>query len=49
MDEILNKYPLLKDHNVSRETLLEFESFIGMLKKKMKKLTSLAKKQLKMQ
>ena len=34
MEEILNKYPLLKDQNVPRETLLEFESFIAMLQKK---------------
>ena len=33
MEEILNKYPLLKDQNVPRETLLEFESFIVMLQK----------------
>jgi len=33
MNEILNKYPLLKDQNVPRETLLDFETFIGMLQK----------------
>ena len=33
MDEILNKYPLLKDQNVPRETFLDFESFITMLQK----------------
>ena len=33
MDEILNKYPLLKDQNVPRETLIDFESFIAMLQK----------------
>jgi len=43
MDEILNKYPLLKDHNVSRETLLEFESFIGMLKKKNEEINIISK------
>ncbi len=48
MEEIFKKYPLLKYQNVPRETLLEFESFIAMLQKKMKKLTSLAKKQPKM-
>jgi len=32
MEEILNKYPLLKDQNVPRETLIEFEDFISMLK-----------------
>jgi 16S rRNA (guanine527-N7)-methyltransferase len=34
MEEILKKYPLLKDHNVSRETFIDFESFITMLQKK---------------
>ena len=33
MEEILNKYPLLKNENVSRETFIEFESFISMLQK----------------
>ena len=33
MQEILKKYPLLKDINVSRETFMDFESFIGMLQK----------------
>ena len=33
MEEIFNKYPLLKNYNVPRETLLEFEMFIGMLQK----------------
>ena len=33
MEEILQKYPLLKDQNVPRETFLEFESFIAMLQK----------------
>ena len=31
MEEILKKYPLLKDQNVSRETLIEFELFKSML------------------
>ena len=31
MEEILKKYPLLKDQNVPRETLIEFELFISML------------------
>ena len=39
MEEILKKYPLLKDQNVSRETLIDFELFILCLRKKMKKLT----------
>ena len=33
MEQILKKYPLLKDQNVSRETLIDFESFIVMLQK----------------
>ena len=31
MEEIFEKYPLLKDQNVPRETLIEFELFISML------------------
>ncbi len=31
MEEIFKKYPLLKDLNVPRETLIEFEIFISML------------------
>jgi 16S rRNA (guanine527-N7)-methyltransferase len=31
MEEIFKKYPLLKDQNVSRETLIEFELFISRL------------------
>jgi len=33
MDEIFKKYPLLKNQNISRETLIEFELFISMLQK----------------
>jgi len=33
MEEILKRYPLLKDQNVPRETLLDFEIFITMLQK----------------
>ena len=33
MEEILNKYPLLKDQNVPRETFEDFEKFIDMLQK----------------
>ena len=32
MEEILKKYPLLKDQNVSRGTFIEFEIFVSMLK-----------------
>tara|TARA_B100000780_G_scaffold249523_1_gene195263 strand:- start:582 stop:1229 length:648 start_codon:yes stop_codon:yes gene_type:complete len=34
MEEILHKYPLLKDREVSRETFMEFEIFITMLQKR---------------
>ena len=34
MEEILDKYPLLKYQNVSRETCVDFEKFIILLKKK---------------
>ena len=34
MEEILKKYSLLKNQNVSRETFIEFESYISMLTKK---------------
>ena len=43
MNEILNKYLLLKDHNVPRETLLEFESFIAMLQKKNEEINIISK------
>ena len=33
MDEIFKKYPLLKNQNISRETLIEFELFISILQK----------------
>ena len=39
MEEIIQKYPLLKDKNVSRETYTDFEKFILLLQKKIKKLT----------
>ena len=39
MEEFFKKYPLLIDQNVSRETYRDFESFIVMLKKKMRRLT----------
>ena len=43
MDEILNKYPLLKDQNVPRETLIEFESFIAMLQKRNEEINIISK------
>ena len=33
MEEILKKYPLLKDQNVPRETLIDFELFMSKLQK----------------
>ena len=38
MEEIFKKYPLLKDQNVPRETLVEFEIFLQCFSKEMKKL-----------
>ena len=43
MEEILKKYPLLKDQNVSRETLMDFESFITMLQKKNEEINIMSK------
>jgi 16S rRNA (guanine527-N7)-methyltransferase len=34
MEEIFNKYPLLKDQNVPRETLIDFEIFVSMLQQR---------------
>ena len=43
MEQILKKYPLLKDQNVSRETFIEFENFISMLKEKNKEINIISK------
>ena len=43
MDEILFKYPLLKNQNVPRETFKEFESFIDMLQKKNEEINIISK------
>ena len=43
MEEILKKYPLLKDQNVPRETFLDFESFITMLQKINKEINIISK------
>jgi 16S rRNA (guanine527-N7)-methyltransferase len=43
MEEILKKYPLLDDQNVSRETFIEFESFIEMLQKKNEEINIIGK------
>jgi 16S rRNA (guanine527-N7)-methyltransferase len=47
MEEILKKYPLLKDQNVPRETFIDFEIFIGMLQKANKKINIISKKTVK--
>ena len=43
MEEILKKYPLLKDKNVPRETFLEFENFISMLQARNEEINIISK------
>jgi 16S rRNA (guanine527-N7)-methyltransferase len=43
MEDILNKYSLLKHQNVSRETLLQFESFIAMIQKANKEINIISR------
>ena len=43
MEEILKKYSLLKDQNVSRETFIEFEKFIVMLQQKNEEINLISK------
>ena len=43
MEEIFKKYSLLKDQNVSRETLIEFDLFISMLQKENEKINIISK------
>jgi 16S rRNA (guanine527-N7)-methyltransferase len=43
MEQILKKYPLLEDQNVSRETFREFENFISMLQEKNKEINVISK------
>ncbi|MDA7785898.1 class I SAM-dependent methyltransferase [Candidatus Pelagibacter sp.] len=43
MEEIFRKYPLLKNVNVSRETLIEFEKFISMLQQGNDKINIISK------
>ncbi|MDC0328612.1 16S rRNA (guanine(527)-N(7))-methyltransferase RsmG [Candidatus Pelagibacter sp.] len=43
MEEILKKYSLLIDQNVSRETFLDFENFIIMLKEKNEEINIISK------
>ena len=43
MEEIFKKYPLLKHQNVPRETLIEFELFISMLKQRNEEINIISK------
>jgi 16S rRNA (guanine527-N7)-methyltransferase len=43
MEEILKKYPLLKNKNVPRETFIDFESFVVMLKKRNEEINLISK------
>ena len=43
MEEILKKYSLLKHQNVSRETFIDFESFISKLKEKNQEINIISK------
>ena len=43
MEEIFNKYPLLKDQNVPRETFIDFEIFVAMLQKKNEEINIISK------
>ena len=43
MEEILKKYSLLKNRNVSRETFIEFEKFISMLIERNEKINIISK------
>ena len=43
MEDILNKYSLLKHQNVPRETLLQFESFIAMVQKENKEINIISR------
>ena len=43
MEEILEKYSLLKNQNVSRETYMEFECFVGMLQETNKEINIISK------
>ena len=43
MEEILKKYPLLKDQNISRETLVDFESFTEMLQSRNQEINIISK------
>jgi len=44
MEELLKKYPLLKEYNVPRETFIEFEAFITMLQKRNEEINIISRK-----
>ena len=44
MEEIFKKYTLLKDQNVPRETLIEFEIFVSMLQQRNEEINIISKK-----
>jgi 16S rRNA (guanine527-N7)-methyltransferase len=43
MEEILNKYPLLNNQNVPRETFNDFENFISLLQEENRKINIIGK------
>ena len=43
MEEVFNKYPLLKDQNVPRETLTKFEMFVSMLQQRNEEINIISK------
>ena len=43
MEEIFKKYPLLKNQNVPRETLIEFELFLSMLQQRNEEINIISK------
>ena len=43
MEEIFKRYSLLKEQNVSRETLTEFDLFISMLQQENKEINIISK------
>ena len=43
MEEIFKNYPLLKNQNVPRETLIEFDLFISMLQEENEKINIISK------
>ncbi len=43
MEEIFKKYPLLKNQNVPRETFIDFELFVSMLKQRNEEINIVSK------